>query len=82
MLKILKNDEKVIFRIKGNNSVYIMNDKLKYISPIKVSKGSECVKVSLTHLKIKENQHFLKKVHIFLCGHSVILHKIKCCDTH
>ena len=40
MLKILENGEKVIFWIKDNNSAYITNGK--------VSKGSECVKVSLT----------------------------------
>ena len=49
MFKILKNDKNIIFSIKGNNSAYIVNDKLKYISPLKVSKGSECVKVSLTY---------------------------------
>ena len=43
MLKILKNGKKVTFRIKGSNSAYIMNDKLKRISKLKVSKGSECV---------------------------------------
>ena len=41
--------KKVIFRIKGSNSAYITNYKFKYISPFKVSKGSECVKVSLTY---------------------------------
>ena len=45
MLKTLKNDEKNIFRSKGKTSACIMNYKLKYISPLKVSKGSECVKV-------------------------------------
>ena len=47
MLKILKNGEKVIFRIKGSNAGYIVYDKLKCISPLNVSKGSERVKVSL-----------------------------------
>ena len=47
ILKILKNDKKVIFRIKDNNSACVRNDKLKYISPFKVSKGSGCVNVSL-----------------------------------
>ena len=49
MLKTLQNDEKVIVRIKGNKSAYITNDKLKYISPLKVSNGNECVKVSPTY---------------------------------
>ena len=31
MLKILKHDEKFIFRIKDRNSAYITNDKLKCI---------------------------------------------------
>ena len=43
LLKILKNDEKVIFRIKGSNYAYITNDKLENISI-----DSECVKISLT----------------------------------
>ena len=37
MLKILKHDETVIFRIMGSNSAYIMNDKLKYMPSVKVS---------------------------------------------
>ena len=41
MLKILNNDEKVKFRIKGNNSVNIKNYKLQYISPLKVYKCSK-----------------------------------------
>ena len=40
MLKILKNDEAIIFRTKDNKSAHIRNDKFKYISPLKVSKGS------------------------------------------
>ena len=32
MLKILKNDEKVIFRFKGSNCTYIINDKLTHIT--------------------------------------------------
>ena len=48
MLKILKNGKNVIIKIKDSNSAYIMNDKFKRILPLKVSKGSECVKVSLT----------------------------------
>ena len=48
MLKILKNGKKIIFRLRGSNSAYIMNNKLKCMAQLKVSKGSECVKVSLT----------------------------------
>ena len=44
MLKILKNGETNIFRTKGKNSAHIKNDKIKYISPLKVSKGSKCGK--------------------------------------
>ena len=51
MLKILKNDETIIFRTKGNNSSHIKNVKFKYKSPLKVSKGSKCVNVSLTYYK-------------------------------
>ena len=49
MLKILKNDETIIFRTKGYNTANIKNDKFKYISPLTVFKGSKCGKVSLTY---------------------------------
>ena len=41
MLKILTG----ILKSKGSNSSYIKNDKLLYISPLKVPKGSVYVKV-------------------------------------
>ena len=49
MLKILKNKETIIFRTKANNSAHMKNAKFKYISPLKVSKGSKCGKISLTY---------------------------------
>ena len=64
-VKLLKNDEKIIFRIKGNNAAYMIIDKLKYISPLKVYNGRECVKVSLTHSGNLRKSTFSKKVQVF-----------------
>ena len=65
MLKILKNDKKVILKSKGSNSAYIKNNNILYISPLKVPKGSVYVKVSLTLSQNRRNNSIFKQVHVF-----------------
>ena len=82
MLKILKSDRNVIFRIKGSNSAYITNDNFRYISPVKVSKA---VNVFHWHSpKIKEIALFSKTFHIFgtPCISYMLCHTSTCSEEN
>ena len=61
MLKILKNDEKVIFRIKGSNSAYIIYNNLNTYRHLKYPKAVNVCKFHWHTLKIKETSRFSVK---------------------